>query len=252
MTSITVRFEGLCTHLIYPYPPEPPWVHRVVMPKAFPNFPAHTARLIIPLAAATVSAVRAFAALPHMRYEGVVHGNHHVALEGVELEIANATGPYQQQLSFLCGIPRLSRLAGKWLGEPKAAVANARSVDETWAYFNVRTGTWSAGLVHEGASAAVLECETDGAPMLSATGFRPSLPGPALKLEAGHTLTVQHVSENDEEHDFGIHYRIVHESHRPPKLPIPAKAACLEQLPTPAPAPPGQSIGPGCSNSTFP
>jgi hypothetical protein len=253
MSSLTIRFEGICTHITYPYPPAPDCPHRVVMLRAWEPYREHIARLIIPTTAASETAVKKFAVVPYLEYERELEGNYHLRLNGVELSVRNGTGPYEQQQTFLCCIPRLSGLMRNWLGEPDLGVTNGRLPIEAWAYFNIAVGTLSAGLVHQGASAAVLDCETTEAPVLVASGFSPLEPPPSeLRLEAGSTLTIQNVAENDAEDDFGIHYRVV----RPPRPTLPkgptSTAPCLKPLSQPEPPPPRQSIGPGCSNSIFP
>ncbi|HYI12407.1 MAG TPA: hypothetical protein VEK57_25360 [Thermoanaerobaculia bacterium] len=256
MSSITVRFEGICTHITYPYPPAPDLPHRVVLPRAWGNYAEHVAMLFIPVAAATEEAVREFADFAGMRYDHVDDDNHHVWLEGVTLSIADVVGPYEQQGTFLCGIPRLSGLTRTWLGEPDLAVTNGRKIADAWAYFDVTAGTWSAGTVHDGASAAVLDCDTPAEPMLRAASFDQTMPVlKSLTLAPACTLTLRHVAaQNDRDDDFGIHYRVVRAARRPHNPGGPAQPApcILPKLPPTAPIPPDQSIGPGCSNSLFP
>jgi hypothetical protein len=248
MSSITIRFEGICTHISYPYPPEAPWYHRVVLPRPWHDeHREHLATLLIPKSAASEADVRAFSS-PALEWKEPTSAHYRLQVNGVELSIPNATGDYLQERSFLCGIPRLSQYGNAWFGAPDAEVIAGRWIGAAWGYFNVRHGTFTAGIVHQGASAAVLDSSTRGKPRLEARMFVLENVR-TLELEPGTILILQHVGiDADHDDDFAIHYRII--KHRPADPAGPTtRASCLDELP---PTSPSLSIGPGCSNSIFP
>jgi hypothetical protein len=258
MSKISIRFEGICTHICNPFPQEGV-PHRVVLVKATREFPPHDARLIIPSAAALEAEVRAFAAGPRMTYEGEFADNYHVGLRGVTLSIANPHRGqhYRQDETFLCGMPRLSVVAGMWLGEPDPSVTCARNTDTAWMYFDVSAGMWTAGLVYEGAVAAEVACETEDDPVLRADPW-PDAQGrhlsTSLKIADGKTLTVQYGgATRDDKHDFGIQFRVA-TNQPPPGTTLDKTPHCLlrRRLRDLVPPAPALSIGPGCSNSLFP
>ena len=258
MNSITVDFEGICTHVTYPYP-QVPGPHRVVLARAYDDYVEHYARLIIPVSAAPLEEVSRFAAAPQMKFEGEIAGNYYVLVRGVTLRIGNPDleQGYRQDQSFLCGIPRLSVIAGCWLGEPYPSVTSAGDTEKAWAYFNVSLGTWTAVYRYLGAAVAVLDCQTEGEPVLCADAF-PSVPevvtpSTSLTIASGSTVTVQYgAKDQDREDDFGIQFRVVDPNRRPP-----ARAQWFDGSPCLTPVPDQRSglppsIGPGCSNSLFP
>lgn len=217
-----------------------PLPHRVVLPKAFGDLPAHSASLVIPANAAPADAVQAFATGP-LEYQGIQQDNYVITVLGATLEIGNPdpVAPYQLERTFLCGIPRLSKVAGTWFGEPDYVVTEDGRADYAWAFFNVTNGTFSAGLVHQGAAAAHLDCPTIGPPVLTATAFDKSTPpSQPLTLESGTIVTLQYAAGNDADDamDFAIHYRVVRPDRRPgPQLAlVSAVPHCLVRFPPPA------------------
>lgn len=254
MDHVTVQFEGICTHITYPYPPLG-WPHRVVLPKSWGALAEHYAQLVIPVNAVESEAdIHAFASGP-LKYLGVQENCYLIGLAGVALTIANPApdSPYLLERTFLCAVPRLSQVAQQWFGAPDYAVVEDGQIEETWAYFNVAHGTFSAGIVHEGSVAAQLNCATAGAPVLDARKFGAAEgESQRLTLRPGTIMALQYIAnENqDTEGDFAIHYHVVRPDLRPltPLTPPSVPPCDIPRLPCLVLA----AIGPGCSNSLFP
>lgn len=257
MTELRVDFVGICTHIL----PVGRTAHRVVVPVDPEPIDPHVAYLWID-GKENDDAVRAFADSCGMAYVSK-NDYHKIRLHGVELGVGNAdtNDAYALDGSFLCGIPRMSDHSGTWMGRPHPRATNARDDRFAHAYFNVLYGRLSAELLDNGAeqkpSIAVLNVRvSEENPRLHARGFDVGADEVRLTLMESKQIWIEHSGpeDSDRPEDFFIHYEVA--SNRPHNPTYPKEQApCLSTPGSPSGRkhPPfGISLGPGCSNSTFP
>ena len=263
MGSITVHFSGVCTHIVKQ--PETPWLptpHRVLLVnaiagRAIPDggvtIPPHEPLITIdPAQLVHPDSAKDFAApfLPVYEDEPGTW-----TLLGVNLTIANPTGPYARDWRYLCGIPKLTTL-DPMLGLLSGDFVVGSRVNNTAAYFDVTSGGFTAFLTSDGAAAATAVITTvDDNPQLVATSFD-TLEQRRLIFNDGATIVVSNEepkpTSNDD--DFLLNYLIARNLSAT-KPPIPPQSECLlgVGVPNGAKVPRSAfSIGPGCSNSNYP
>jgi hypothetical protein len=262
MPSLIVQFDGICTHILPPYAPDPV-PHLVVIPhdeRAVPHVQKHVPYLWIRRGTAVPEEIEAFAVEEAgLRYEGLFDEYHKIRLEGVRFEIVNPDGTdaYSLDRTFVCGLPRLTPQAG-YLLHLDEEVVRGRKPEVVDAFFDVSSGRFSAKLLYttrtadlppDRPAAAILNALTDGEPTLRATAI---VGGDSrdLTLRSASRIWIENIAAGvDADDDFALHYIVV--TNPPDKPAIPGEARCLAGLFAP-PRNPRQSLGPGCANSTFP
>ncbi len=266
MPSLIVQFEGICTHILPPHAPDPDVPHLVVLPhdkRDVPDAQKHIPYLWIRRGNVVPEEIEAFAVKEAgLCYEGLCNEYHKIRLEGVRFEIVNPDGidVYSLDRTFVCGLPSLTPQAGQLL-HLNEKVVRGEEPEVVKAFFDVSSGRLSARLLRtpnltqtppeepKYPAAAILNALTDGEPVLRATAIAGGV-SRELTLRSASRIVIENVAAGDDaDDDFALHYVVVTERHLHVK--IPGEAKCLRGLFAPR-ANPGQSLGPGCANSTFP
>lgn len=278
MPSLIVQFDGICTHILPPYAPDPNVAHLVVVPhdrRPVPQDQKHVPYLWIRRGTAVTEEIEAFAVgAVGLQYEGLCDEHHKIRLQGVRFQIVNPDGTdfYSLDRTFVCGLPRLTPQAGYLLHlDEKVVCGEVPEVVD--AFFDVSSGRLSAKLLRTTApterqpsatlldpmpvtepqqypAVAILNALTDGEPILRATAIAGG-DSRDLTLRSASRIWIENVGEKyDTDEDFVLHYIVV--TNPPAKPTIPGEAACLAGSFAPRRGDPWQSLGPGCANSTFP
>lgn len=133
--------------------------------------------------------------------------------------------------------------------DPDPHVLSGNDPKAVAAYFDLTAGELSARLVSRGAAAVVATIETVGHPELVVTSFETGRVT-TRQLAANAVIQVQNVARGDHDaaQDFLLHFRTVSSAVRDAWPPTRRELACerIEALCVP------NTIGPGCSNSTYP
>jgi hypothetical protein len=239
MGDITVHFDGICTQLSKPIPPELGIAakHRTVLVHAEQGrvlagkgIPPHYPVLEVPFAD-LVGALD----FPSMTHKG---GSVIWQLDGVRLRIGNAVQGDVDYDDTYKNVPRLREHNHDLQPLKKDVVAGGGAA----AYFDADAGTFSSEMIHHGAWRSILDVETDGDPLLLITPLDGG-PEQRLQLRSGAMITIANTGEGmikESPFDFFLHYLVTESVPPSPYYPPPAARDG------------GDVLGPGCSNSNYP
>jgi len=232
MTSLTVYFVGLCTHLTKSS--SGVVTHRVVLPNAGRD------RLV------NGRLVRKHDA--RMRVRGRPDLDR--TLAGVTITVNSTTSKVTYDPSYETCIPRLRDFAESGVPPLSATMIAGENADLVSAYFDA-SGTFAAGVNKEGAAIAYLHVDTIGSPVLTLDLFEGQTE--RLELPLGAIVSIENVDAGEGrrvDHDFLLHFKLF--VNVPPDAEWPRHTTGCTELQDPELSAPAITVGPGCSNSTYP
>lgn len=248
--DLTVHFVGICTHVWWEELPQ--FTGRVVLVNATAGatidghiIPPHYATLRI-----AASDIVDLDGMPPGTGDPIVQW----MLNGERIRIENATdAAVGKHSSFESCVPHLADHATN-LGPPDSAVVDGSDASLTAAIFDITGGTLHGGANYlGGASTSYLTASTGGEdPRLLLTPFGTGVPR-LLTLRAGAEITLSNIGDDDGDYDFYLHFKTAADMPTGKSTPAGATENCSILKRFPKTWPPGAgSVGPGCSNSTYP
>jgi len=241
MGELTIVFQGICTHFRREFHPTLPVPHRVVLingenlairPPDFPEIQAHDGTITRPT--------------------NISGSNPTLPLQGVVLQVLDATGPAPTYDSAYHEIPNLTRLEDEesvTLGEPKEIVLFEEDHDWTVAHFDFTSGVFNAFSSGDGSATVAVTVTTSraGDQIIEVTPYGGGTSQQFIYPD-GTQVYVQNleVSGPTSENDFLLHYLCAKH--------VPSVAELVIAGPFSAGCPGFQKDfgGPGCSDSNYP
>jgi hypothetical protein len=251
MSGITVNFLGICTHMNWTAT-EPHFTRRTVLVNgssgariAENEISPHKAELRVRIA----DLLPGSAPPPETDDDVGVY-----PLRGTALSIkAPVPGDLHYEPSFRTCIPSLKMLT-PILGAPSMKVVEGSEAVDAAAYVLTSSGRMHGGQTETGAAVARWKVEAstpDGVAVVMTTFGEKT--GTIVVVRDGATVTIANIGDKKLDHltDFLLHYRAAAILPVDPGLPMRAPPAC-EMITPHATIPHPITIGPGCSNSSYP
>lgn len=239
MSSATVYFVGICTHLREYTSRE--IEHRVVLVNARDGKEINEKKIVGHEAS--------------LRYLDAGGTHQRERLEGVRISIRNAsTAGVIYTDSFFSCIPRVTAYA-PGIKSLAPEVAKGHDPNLVAAYFDVAAGRFIGGADPHGAAVAVMNVSTDGDPILVIENFPGHAGGKATReivLPADAHIQIENVgpgrAQGDGPHDFLLNFLIAQSIPQDATWPT-TRAGCKLDVTLPFPS---NTVDPGCSNSNYP
>ncbi|HVR38358.1 MAG TPA: hypothetical protein VMU84_04630 [Thermoanaerobaculia bacterium] len=240
--TITVRFTGICTHILSGLGGLP--LHRTVLVRADQVTPIHDKN--IPPHIPQLRIDENFIDGPDRTLEGLTQiGPGLWQFAGAQLELEGmASEHYSDETGDL--VPRLASRGGQLEPVNSDVVVHEQAAG----YFDVYGGVMTATKLPRGAVITELTATIDGTPKLKATSFGNHAES-RIMLKPGAVINVEHTGKllGDSPYDFLLHYLIF------PTIPndveIPDEEV-EEKKKRKAEAEDENNISAGCSNSQYP
>lgn len=230
MGKLTIYFVGICTHFPSKHPGP---YHRVVLVNAshgYKDISEHHAR---------------FRVDPEFIVRGTVP-----QLDGVSISIDHVEHNVRYDDDYSTCVPHLTRCTKEHI-DPEPKVIDDGDPDKALLYFDFAGGNFSAGKAGGGEAVACVEVTTSQTnPTLTIKPFGGGAPH-TLELRDGAEIQIENVgAKTDDDRDFLLHFRTM--KREPQDADWPKEIECAKTITLPFDLDPPNTVGPGCSNSSYP